>query len=140
MGILDKLKKNRQDVFEKTKTAASESGRGGFKSEFWSPEMAKGSDTTSVTIRFLPAKDPEDVPYVSIYEHFFKGDDDRWLKTLCPTTFGEDCPVWLSSGTVSRHHASFVRYQSIVAARPRSKSGNEGCQPSSVRSLVESIA
>jgi pSer/pThr/pTyr-binding forkhead associated (FHA) protein len=22
---------------------------------------------------------------------------------------GEDCPIWLSSGTVSRHHASFVR-------------------------------
>ena len=39
-----------------------------------------------------------------------------------------------------RHHASCSRYHSIVAASPAAKSRYRGRQPSSVRSLVQSMA
>lgn len=39
-----------------------------------------------------------------------------------------------------RHQASLYRYQSIVAASPASKSRYRGCQPSSSRSRVQSMA
>ena len=39
-----------------------------------------------------------------------------------------------------RHHASLSRYQAMVALRPAAKSEYSGVQPSSVRSLVLSMA
>ena len=39
-----------------------------------------------------------------------------------------------------RHHASWSRYQAMVSARPLVKSAYAGRQPSSVRSLVASMA
>ncbi len=44
------------------------------------------------------------------------------------------CCLW------GRHQSSCAWYHSMVRARPASKSPYAGCQPSSVRSLVESIA
>ena len=39
-----------------------------------------------------------------------------------------------------RHHASWSRYQAMVSASPAAKSAYAGRQPSSVRSLVASMA
>lgn len=95
MSVIENLKKARTRAFEQTKTMTENSGgKKTFVKKFWSPEMAKDTESvTSVTIRFLPSKDPDDVSCVSMYEHFFKGDDNRWLQTLCPTTYGESCSV-----------------------------------------------
>ena len=38
------------------------------------------------------------------------------------------------------HQSRWAGYQSIVSARPCSRSGNLGCQPSSSRSFPDSIA
>ncbi len=54
------------------------------------------------------------------------------------------CPFAAYAASVAslcgRHHSSCAWYHSIVSARPDSKSANRGTQPSSVRSLPESMA
>lgn len=60
--------------------------------EYWKIEPDKEKGTGSAVIRFLPPKDTE-LPYVKIYTHFFKGDDDKWYIDRCPTTYGEQCPI-----------------------------------------------
>ena len=54
------------------------------------------------------------------------------------------CPWTAYLASVSafcgRHQAWLPRYHWMVSARPDRKSENAGAQPSSVRSLVESIA
>jgi hypothetical protein len=45
-------------------------------------------------IRFLPAKNEEDVPFVKLYNHGFKNEAGRWFIENCPTTIGASaCPV-----------------------------------------------
>lgn len=62
---------------------------------FWKLSVDK-KQTGSAVIRFLPAVDGEEFPYVKIYEHSFewphKG-SGQWFVDNCPTTIGrEDCP------------------------------------------------
>ena len=52
------------------------------------------------------------------------------------------CSLYLASVAAfcGRHQSSLFRYQSMVSSMPASKLENFGSQPSSSRSLVESIA
>lgn len=45
------------------------------------------------TIRFLPAAEGEDVPFVQIFSHGFKSPSGQWFIENCPTTKGRKCPV-----------------------------------------------
>lgn len=49
-----------------------------------------GSGTA--TIRFLPGKTEDDIPFVKVYTHGFKGPTGKWYIEDCPTTIGQDCP------------------------------------------------
>lgn len=57
----------------------------------WRPEVDKAGNGYAV-IRFLPAPAGEDVPFVRLFDHAFKG-DGGWLIDGCLTTVGEKCPV-----------------------------------------------
>ena len=59
---------------------------------FWKPEMGKDSIGSAV-IRFLPAPEGEDLPWVKMYSHAFKGPENAWLIENCPTTNGQSCPI-----------------------------------------------
>jgi len=58
---------------------------------FWRPEIDKAGNGYAV-IRFLPAPAGEDVPFVRIFDHAFKG-AGGWLIDGCLTSVGEKCPV-----------------------------------------------
>jgi len=58
---------------------------------FWKPTRDK-SDNGYAVIRFLPPADGEDVPWVRLFNHGFKG-RGGWLIDECPTTIGKKCPV-----------------------------------------------
>jgi gp32 DNA binding protein like len=58
---------------------------------FWKPEVDKAGNGYAV-IRFLPAAAGEDVPFVRVFDHAFKG-PGGWLIDGCLTTIGEKCPV-----------------------------------------------
>jgi hypothetical protein len=57
----------------------------------WKPELDKASNGYAV-IRFLPAPQKEDLPWVRVFNHGFKG-PGGWLIDNCPTTLGKKCPV-----------------------------------------------
>lgn len=57
----------------------------------WRPEIDKAGNGYAV-IRFLPAPGGEDVPFVRLFDHAFKG-AGGWLIDGCLTTVGEKCPV-----------------------------------------------
>ena len=57
----------------------------------WSLTRDK-SDNGYALIRFLPAVEGEDVPWVRLFNHGFQG-KGGWLIENCPTTIGRKCPV-----------------------------------------------
>lgn len=57
----------------------------------WRPEVDKAGNGYAV-IRFLPAPGGEDVPFVRLFDHAFKG-PGGWLIDGCLTSVGEKCPV-----------------------------------------------
>ncbi|MCH9021955.1 MAG: single-stranded DNA-binding protein [Planctomycetes bacterium] len=59
---------------------------------FWKPTRDK-SDNGFAVIRFLPAVEGEDIPWVRIFSHAYKGPKGQWYIENCPTTISGDCPA-----------------------------------------------
>lgn len=57
----------------------------------WKLECDKANNGYAV-IRFLPAPDGEDLPFVKVYSHAFQG-PGGWLIDSCATTLNQKCPV-----------------------------------------------
>jgi hypothetical protein len=57
----------------------------------WKLECDKANNGYAV-IRFLPAPDGEDLPFVKVYSHAFQG-PGGWLIDSCLTTLNQKCPV-----------------------------------------------
>jgi len=57
----------------------------------WKLDVDKSGNGYAV-IRFLPAPDGEDLPFVKIYSHAFQG-PGGWLIDNCLTTLNQKCPV-----------------------------------------------
>ena len=58
---------------------------------FWKLSVDKSNNGYAV-IRFLPAPDGEDLPFVKVYSHAFQG-PGGWLIDQCLTTVNQKCPV-----------------------------------------------
>jgi hypothetical protein len=58
---------------------------------FWKPGTDP-SDNGYAVIRFLPAAEGEDTPWVRLFSHGFKG-KGGWFIENCPTTIGGKCPL-----------------------------------------------
>ncbi len=89
------LKKNSGSSIDKLNNEltklASPSSKPADDDRFWRPEVDKAGNGYAV-VRFLPAPGGEDVPFVRLFDHAFKG-DGGWLIDGCLTTVGEKCPV-----------------------------------------------
>jgi len=89
------LKKGRQNNLEKLTqelqkmTTNSSSGN---DDRFWQPTADK-TGNGSATIRFLPAPANEDVPFVRVFDHAFKGPTGKWYIEKSLTTIGQTDPV-----------------------------------------------
>lgn len=91
------LKKNRKSNFEKLTEELSKvaGGKVDFKKEderFWYPAVDKAGNGYAV-IRFLPAPQGEDIPFVRLFEHGFKGPSGSWYIENSLTTLGLPDPV-----------------------------------------------
>ena len=96
MVDFSKLKKSRGAGLDKlnselTKLAQPAGGAKEADGRFWKPEVDKAGNGYAV-IRFLPAPGEEDVPFVRLFDHAFKG-PGGWLIDGCLTSVGEKCPV-----------------------------------------------
>ena len=60
----------------------------------WYPNVDKAGNGYAV-IRFLPAPGEEDMPFIRMFNHGFKGPTGSWLIENCPTSKGQahKCPV-----------------------------------------------
>ena len=58
----------------------------------WYPNVDKAGNGYAV-IRFLPAPGDEDMPFIRMFNHGFKGPSGSWMIDNCPTTRGQKCPV-----------------------------------------------
>ena len=91
------LKKSSKTSLDKitqqvNKLATPEGGGRENDNRFWQPEVDKSGNGYAV-IRFLPAPDGEDVPFVRIFDHGFKGPGGQWYIEKSLTTIGKQDPV-----------------------------------------------
>ena len=84
---IDKLVKAAEAVSTKTE---SKSGYG--DDRFWKPTRDKAGNGYAV-IRFLPAQDGEDLPWVRYWDHGFKGPTGQWYIERSLTSIGQPDPV-----------------------------------------------
>ena len=88
------LKKSRTTQFEKLNTEVSKLStpqQGSEDNRFWRPEVDKAGNGYAV-IRFLPAPVGEDIPFVRVWDHGFKG-PGGWYIEKSLTTLGKPDPV-----------------------------------------------
>lgn len=91
------LKSNRTDV-SKLANAASEMSGGKQTNNkyedtrFWKPTVDDSGNGYAV-VRFLPAAEGQELPWVRYFDHFFKGPTGQWYVEKSLTTLGNNDPV-----------------------------------------------
>ena len=88
---IDQLVKAAEAVSTKTETKSYADDR------FWKPTQDKAGNGYAV-IRFLPAKEGEDLPWVRYWDHGFKGPTGLWYIENSLTSIGQPDPVSESNG------------------------------------------
>ena len=95
MSSFSQLKNSRKADLEKLtselKKANSPQTNSSEDDRFWQPTVDKGGNGFAV-IRFLPAADGEDVPFVKFWDHGFQG-PGGWYIEKSLTTIGQPDPV-----------------------------------------------
>lgn len=91
----DKLKQNRAASINKLVEAAEKlsTPKASYGDDrIWAPAVDKAGNGYAV-IRFLPAKEGEDLPWVRFWDHGFKGPTGRWYIENSLTSIGQADPV-----------------------------------------------
>jgi hypothetical protein len=88
---IDKLVQAAESVNSKTESKNYDDDR------FWKPSRDKAGNGYAV-VRFLPAKEGEDLPWVRYWDHGFKGPSGLWYIENSRTSIGQDDPVSESNG------------------------------------------
>ena len=116
---------------EKMSTSA-----GGADERFWKPEMDK-TGVGSAIIRFLPAPEGEELPWVKMYAHAFQGNGGWYIENSL-TTIGQKDPVseynrelWNSGSdkdkeTVRKQKRKLSYYSNIYVVKDPAHPENEG--------------
>ena len=111
-------------------------GSSGADDRFWKPEMDK-TGVGSAIIRFLPAPEGEDVPWVKMYSHAFQGHGGWYIENSL-TTIGQKDPVsehnrelWNSGNekdkeTVRKQKRKLNYYSNIYVVKDPANPQNEG--------------
>ena len=91
------LKSNKTDVSKLFSAAQSLSGGGDKKKSYedermWKPTVDDNGNGFAV-IRFLPAAEGQELPWVRYFDHFFKGPTGQWYIEKSLTTMNQNDPV-----------------------------------------------
>ena len=112
------------------------SSSGGADDRFWKAELDK-TGVGSAVIRFLPAPDGEELPWVKVYSHAFQGPGGWYIENSLTTTGGKD-PVsdynrqlWNSGNdadkdTVRKQKRKLSYYSNVYVVRDPLHPENEG--------------
>ena len=111
-------------------------GSGGADDRLWKPEMDKSGNGYAV-IRFLPAPDGEDLPWVKLFSHAFQGPGGWYIENSL-TTLNEKDPVgevnrrlWNSGSdedkeTARKQKRKLSYYSNILVVKDPKHPENEG--------------
>ncbi len=93
----ENLKSKSTDVSKLVSAANEMNGKGGEKKSygddrFWKPSVDESGNGYAV-IRFLPAGDGQELPWIRYWDHFFKGPTGQWYIEKSLTTLGQNDPV-----------------------------------------------
>ena len=92
----ENLKRNRDQISKLINAAEAVGGTAEKKSyvdeRFWKPTVDKAGNGYAV-IRFLPAAEGEDLPWVRYWDHAFKGPTGQWYIENSLTSIGQTDPV-----------------------------------------------
>lgn len=94
MSDFASLKKSRSSAFSQLDEQLKKMNSNGFQSdsdEYWQPQVDKAGNGYAI-IRFLPAPEGEDLPFVRLWNHSFQGPTGKWYIENCLTTLGLDDP------------------------------------------------
>ena len=84
------LKSNKKDIFSKLQKQLENTTKVGSVDErFWRPTVDKAGNGFAI-IRFLPACDGEDMPFVKMYSHAFQGPGGWYIENSLTTLGGKD--------------------------------------------------
>lgn len=90
------LKKNRKNTLDKLNSQLEKIAKPSYQDpnegKFWKPTRDKAGNGFAV-IRFLPAPQGEEMPFVRIWDHGFQGPTGLWYIENSLTTLGQDDPV-----------------------------------------------
>jgi len=88
-----KKKSNLDDLLGAAQKESSPQDKKSYKDErLWKPTMDK-TDNGYAVIRFLPASEGEDLPWVKIWNHAFQGPTGQWYIENSLTTLSQSDPV-----------------------------------------------
>lgn len=140
MSDFAKLKKNRTNFSrlaeELEKTTSPQQTSSSKDDRFWKPTTDKSGNGYAV-IRFLPPPTGEELPWVRVFNHGFKG-PGGWLIDNCLTTQNKKCPICEANtelwGTGTQENQNIVRdrkrklkyYANIYVVSDSSNPENEG--------------
>ena len=114
----------------------SNKGGGGADDRLWKPEMDKSGNGYAV-IRFLPAPDGEDLPWVKLFSHAFQGPGGWYIENSLTTVGGKD-PIgelnrelWNSGSEankeiVRKQKRKLSFYANIYVVQDKANPQNEG--------------
>jgi hypothetical protein len=92
----ENLKRNRDQISKLIQAAEATSGGGEQKSyqddRFWKPTVDKAGNGYAV-LRFLPAAEGQELPWVRYWDHGFKGPTGLWYIENSLTSIGQTDPV-----------------------------------------------
>lgn len=138
MGFSDLKKKSKTMTEQLSKEMEKLNSKGGYEKDerLWTLGRDKAGNGYAV-IRFLPATEGEEIPWVRVFSHGFKG-KGGWMIENCPTTIGKKCPIcegnnelWNSGmesdKTIARDRKRKLTYISnILVVKDPANPDNEG--------------
>jgi hypothetical protein len=131
------LKKNKASVFSQLQKQLEQSTKVGTVDErFWRPTTDKAGNGFAI-IRFLPAVEGEDMPFVKMYSHAFQGPGGWYIENSL-TTLGQNDPLgeynrelWNSGDEslkeqVRKQKRKLQYYSNIYVVKDSGNPDNEG--------------
>ena len=89
---LKKTSGSTKDLLDKLNQLSGQQQDNSADTRLWYPNVDKAGNGYAV-IRFLPSPEGEDVPFVRVWEHGFKGPTGSWYIENSLTTLGQADPV-----------------------------------------------
>jgi hypothetical protein len=119
-----KLKSNRAAELAKLTSQIEKLATGGGDKKaderFWSPTVDKSGNGSAI-LRFLPAPDGEDLPFIRYWDHGFKGPGGLWYIENSLSSIGKEDPV----GEMNRKLWQTEEGKKIVSGEGNDKPGTK---------------